>query len=323
MFKPRQKEQELTQRTRGIRTAAVALVTCCSLSACGDDEVVTPEELEAFALQFAAVHGGQEVGCGDRLAGFGSSQTAEAEVSDLRFFVSNVQFFDAEGDPVELELDQNEFQYQSPEGDVVLIDLTDTSVGACAGDGLSFPEGTARVNSVLTGRTYLSQVSKITFDVGVPQSVQKAVIQNHTAEDAPSPLRELHWSWGFAYRNFVLNFTILDGAVAGEGYLHVGSTDCGGDGTKALTDRQSCGKPNTASVLLDSFSLTGNSVGIDLGALLANLDFLVDQSGTMVPGVSCHSSVDQPDCPQIFGNLGIDIADGGDDTALNSVFFKR
>jgi uncharacterized repeat protein (TIGR04052 family) len=305
---------------KGAARFTVAAVVVLALSGCGDEDTVTPEEMEAFVLQFAAVYGGQEVGCGDRLTGFGAM---EAEVSDLRFFVSNVQFFDAEGDPVEMELDQNEFQYHSAEGDVALIDLTGASVGACAGTGLSFPEGTARTNSVLTGSTYLDRVRQITFDVGVPQAVQKAVIENHTAEDAPSPLGDLHWSWGFAYRNFVMNFTILDGAVAGEGYLHVGSTDCGGDGTKALTDRQSCGKPNTASVILDPFSLGTNSVGIDVAALLDGVDFLVDQSGMMVPGVACHSSVDQPDCPQIFSNLGIDIADGGDSAALNTVFIKR
>jgi uncharacterized repeat protein (TIGR04052 family) len=306
----------------GGTAAAAALVGL--LAGCGDDdEMVTPEEMSAFALRFAAVYQGSEVGCGDRLTGLGTGGTAEAEMNDLRFYVSSVQFFDEAGDPVETELDENEFQYHSAEGDVALIDLTDTSAGACAGMGLGFPEGTARMNDVITGRTFIDRVRQVTFEVGVPQRVQKAVIANHTAEDAPSPLREMHWSWGFAYRNLVLNFTILDGGVAGEGYLHVGSTACGGDGVKALTDQQSCGRPNTAAVLISSFSLDDDTVGIDLGALLANLDFLVDQSQVLVPGVSCHSSDSQPDCPQIFDNLGIDIADGGARADLNTVFARR
>ncbi len=310
--------------SRVIRNTAMAVVACFLLTSCGDkDGIQLPEELSSFSLRFAAVHNGDEIGCGDRMTGLGASQKTEAELSDLRFYISNVQFFDEAGNPVYVELDENEFQYMSPEGDVVLIDLTDASEGACAGKGLGFPEGTARKNDLLTGRTILGDVRKISFDVGVPQAVQKAVIANNTAEDAPSPLREMHWSWGYAYRNFVMNFTILDGDVAGEGYMHVGSTDCGGDGTKALTDRDACGKPNTASVLLDAFVLGDNSVGVDLDALLANIDFLVDQSGTMVPGVSCHSSVDQADCPDAFQNLGINIATGAADAALNTVFVKR
>jgi uncharacterized repeat protein (TIGR04052 family) len=303
--------------------SAAAAVLAASLGGCGDDEVVTPEEMADFALRFAAVYQGAEVGCGDRLTGLGMAGTSEAEVSDLRFYVSNVQFFDEAGDPVALELDENEFQYDSAEGDVAMIDLTGTSAGACAGTGLSFPEGTARTNNVLTGRTFVDRVRQVTFEVGVPQRLQKAVIANHTAEDAPSPLREMHWSWGYAYRNFVMNFTIADGSVAGEGYLHVGSTACGGDGVKALTDQQSCGRPNAAAVLLSSFSLADDTVGIDLAALMSNLDFLVDQSQVLVPGVACHSSVDQPDCPQIFTNLGIDITDGGARADLNTVFVRR
>jgi uncharacterized repeat protein (TIGR04052 family) len=308
-----------------LRLLAVFLAACTLIPACGDDDDdgTDPDPVSAFSLRFAAYYEGQEVGCADRLGGLGTSGTAEAEISDLRFYVSNIQFFDADGNPVDFTLDENEFQYSSPEGDVALIDLTDTSAGACAGEGLGFPEGTARTNTVVTGQTRLGAVRTVSFDVGVPQPVQKAVIENNTAEDAPSPLREMHWSWGYAYRNFVLNFTILDNAVAGEGYLHVGSTDCGGDGTKALTDRQSCGKPNTAEVLLTSFDLSTNTVTVEIDQLFANLDFLVTQDEIEVPGVSCHSSEMQTDCPTLFENLGLDITDGGASAAFNTVFAKR
>lgn len=300
----------------------LVFIASALLPAC-DDNSVDPVELSEFTLSFVATFEGQEVGCGDRMEGLGTSGTAEAEVSDLRFYVSELAFFDADGNPVPLELDENDFQYHSAEGDAALIDLTDTSAGACAGDGLSYPEGTARTNFVITGRTLPEQVRTVSFEVGVPQAVQKSVIASHTAEDAPTPLREMHWSWGYAYRNFVLNFTILDGGVAGEGYIHVGSTDCGGNGTQALTDRQTCGRPNAADVLLGSFDLGTSKVAVDLGVLFESLDFLVDQGGTVVPGVACHSGASQPDCPAVFGNLGIQISDGGASAALNRVFVKQ
>ena len=74
------------------------------------------------------------------------------EVSDLRFYVSNLRFFDAGGEQLTVELDENEFQYVDASGNAVLVDLTGTDAGACSGDGITFPEGTARTNAVVTGR---------------------------------------------------------------------------------------------------------------------------------------------------------------------------
>jgi hypothetical protein len=130
----------------------------------------------------------------------------------------------------------------------------------------------------------------------------------------------MHWSWAFAYRHFVFNFTLSDG-TAGEGYVHVGSTDCGGDGTRAMTDRDTCGKVNTPKVSFSHFHLD-NVVGLDLDALLAGLDFRVESSpgGPLVPGVATHSGASQPDTPTIFGNLGVDVATGVASAALNTAF---
>jgi uncharacterized repeat protein (TIGR04052 family) len=295
------------------------------MAGCGDDDdPMTPEQMSAFSLEFAAVFNGQEVGCGDQVTVLGRSGSIQMELSDLRFYVSNLRFVDESGKEVDLVLDENPFQYKSAAGDVTLIDLTDTSEGACAGTGLSFPEGTARTNRAITGMSYPDRVRGVRFDVGVPQAVQKAVIANHTAEDAPSPLREMHWSWGYAYRNFVMNFTLSDGAVDGEGYVHIGSTGCGGDGSRALTDQQSCGRPNTAAVSLGAFSIAADTVAVDIGALLANVDFVVQvDESTTAPGVACHSSPNQTDCPVIFANLGIAIVDGGANAAANSVFSTK
>ncbi len=301
------------------RGVGLSLMALAALAACSDSND-SSENLEPFTLNFAAIHNGAAVGCGDVLTGFGPGGTASIQMSDLRFYISNLKFYDDAGQEVRVELDQNDFQYSNSSGSVALIDLTSTTGGACAGTGLSFPEGTARVNSAITGMSLPDNVHSISFDVGIPQPLMKNVLATHTDADAPSPLAEMHWSWAYAYRHLVFNFTIQD-SVAGEGYLHVGSTDCGGDGTRAMTDRDTCGKVNTPRVSFSHFHLT-STVGIDLDALLANLDFKVESApgGPLVPGVACHSGDSQPDTDPIFSNLGLTVATGVASPALNTVF---
>jgi hypothetical protein len=88
-----------------------------------------------------------------------------------------------------------------------------------------------------------------------------------------------------------------------------------------MTDRDTCGKLNTARVHFGHFH-SDDVVGIDLDALLAAVDFQVESSpgGPLVPGVATHSGAGQPDTPIIFGNLGIDAATGAADPALNTAF---
>jgi uncharacterized repeat protein (TIGR04052 family) len=301
--------------------AALAALGCSMLLVAGCSDSTDPAGTEPFTLNFAAVYNGAPAGCGDQLTGFGPGASASIELNDLRFYVSDLRFFDEQGQELPVELASNEFQYNSADGDVALIDLTSTDAGACAGTGLSFPEGTARTNGVITGTTGRGEVHSISFAVGIPQHLMKQILAAHTEADAPSPLAEMHWSWAYAYRHLVANFTLADGGVAGEGYVHVGSTDCGGDGTRALTDRETCGKVNTPVVRFDHFHID-DTVGVDVGALLAGLDFQVESSpgGPMVPGVASHSSPGQPDTETVFDNLGIDLATGSSTTAANSVF---
>jgi len=300
--------------------ALAALCAAVGLTAgCGDSN--EPVELDPFTLNFAAVYNGQAVGCGDVLTGFGPGGTVSVELSDLRFYVSNLRFYGEQGQQLPVELASNEFQYSDASGSVALIDLTSTTGGACGGAGLSYPEGTSRTNAVITGTSRPDEVHSISFDVGIPQPLMKHILATHTDADAPSPLAEMHWSWAYAYRHFVMNFTLSDAAVAGEGYVHVGSTDCGGDGTRAMTDRDVCGKINTPTVSFDHFHLT-STVGVDLAALLADLDFRVEQSpgGPLVPGIASHSSPGQPHTTPIFANLGIDVATGVATAANDAVF---
>ncbi len=298
---------------RGMIAAAVLLAGCGGDGG-GDNQ-------QSFALGFAAVDQGTRVGCGSIVSGVGPLGTDSVEISDLRFFVSNVRFSTADGGTIPAELDASEFQYIDAAGSVALVDLTGTDRGACSGEGLSFPEGTARTNATITGRTSKGDITGVSFDVGIPQHLMKVVLANHTTEDAPSPLAELHWSWAFAYRFFVMNFTVQGSdATRGEGYVHVGSTDCGGDGTRALTDRESCGNLNTPAVSLSDFDPARDMIAVDVRRLLAQVDMQVTTDAGVVKGAECHSSTSQPDCRIVFRNLGVDMDTGSSEAAGNRVF---
>lgn len=281
-----------------------------------------------FTLQFAALVNGAPVSCAAEFTGLGPTKQNTVGVSDLRFYVSNLQFRNSAGNPVALTLDDNEFQRNDSAGAVALIDLTGNTEGSCGQSAIAFAEGTARTNSVLRGSTVVEDVASISFDIGVPQAVMKSVIAVNTAESAPSPLNEMYWSWASGYRHFVFNFAARDGMQQkGGGYLHVGSRNCGPPDGRALKDRESCEFVNTPKFSAPSFDLRTNKVGVDLGALVSGIDFIApiydpktfEVIGQGV-GAECHSAPTQPDCPQIFGNLGIDMTNGGAQASGNRVF---
>ncbi len=279
-------------------------------SACGADP-------KPFELSFEPTADGAPVDCANPIDGLGPDNSVAIGMSDLRFYVSDLELRDADGAALEVTLDDNEFQYEGETGWVGLVDLTDSVTGACGGSAIAYSEGTARTNDSITGTVVVDHVASVSFDVGVPQALMREVIGSTTAEAAPSPLNELHWSWAGGYRHFVFNFTVSDGAENGEGYVHVGSTDCAGKGELALQARNECGFVNTPHVELADFDPRSAIIGVDVAALLAGVDFrspVYDPKTFEVigeaPGVECHSSPDQPDCALVFANTGIDLLDG-------------
>lgn len=305
---------------RQVRTLARLALPWFALSACG-------ESAEPFELRFALTDGDTPLGCDRPLENQGPNGDVRVGISDVRFYVSNLRAYDAAGAELVLDLAESDFQYRSDAGEVALVDLTGIT-GDCAASSVAFAEGTARSNDRVVGEVF-GEVARVTFDVGVPQPLMKAVVADFSAEGAPSPLSELHWSWASAHRHFVFNFSVDGPDGAGDGYLHVGSRECGGDGARALTDRDECGRINTASVDIDLGP--EGEVGVDLSALVAELDFVApvyDRATFEVigegPGVECHSAADiQPDCVPIFQSLGINPDSGAAAAASNAVFYAR
>lgn len=308
-------------------TTRLALIAACLMvSACAPEE----EALTPFTLRFAALLDGRRVGCTDDLTGFGPAGAHRVGLNDLRFYVSNLQFRDAAGNPVELTLDSNEFQYNSANGSVALVDLTGNTAGSCGGGALAFSEGTARTHLAITGTTRVDRVASVSFDVGVPQRLMKRVIATNTPEGAPSPLNEMYWNWNSGYRHFVFNFAVTaPGGATGGGYVHVGSMECAPMTGRALEDRETCTYVNTPSVALGGFNLEADTVGIDLRRVLEGLSFVAPIYDPMTfavigegPGVECHSSPMQPACPTIFGRFGLDMTNGRANASADTVFVK-
>lgn len=313
-----------------LSATAVATLSACSL----DSETETGEQFSPFSLNFVAQSGGETIDCDAMAMGFGTDGHYAVGVSDLRFYVSNLQFFDQYDAPITINLDDNEFQLNHEQGAVSLIDLTSNTSGTCTADAIEHSEGTARTNHVISGSMLDTGVHRVTFDIGVPQAVMKQVIATQSAEDAPSPLNEMYWSWASGYRHFVMNFAIenMHGNL-GEGYIHLGSRGCGSDGLLALENKETCDFVNTPSVELNNFDLVNDQVIINLDDLLANLSFApamgghgshnADSDMEMMdkPSVTCHSASPemQPDCGPIFANFGLSTETGSADSANNMV----
>ncbi|WP_017446535.1 MbnP family copper-binding protein [Gayadomonas joobiniege] len=321
------------------KVSGVATFLTFVLSACGSDsatesEFESPADNYPFKLEFAAKSRGDSADCDTLLTGFGSDNSHSIKVSDLRFYVSNIQLYDLNGENIHASFDDSEFQLNHQKGFVGLIDLTSNTSGACTDAQLS---GTQRDNSFISGVSQDNGIRAVSFDIGVPQSVMKSVINAYSVEDAPTPLNEMYWSWASGYRHFVLNFQIeTDQGVSGQGLVHIGSRDCGGDGLVALTEKEQCDFINTAKVHLENFDPNLNTILIDLPALLADVRFtattiessngehtLGHASASSSPRVSCHSSPQQVDCPAIFENLGIKMSDGRSQSSTNKVFIKN
>ncbi|MBU2870691.1 MbnP family copper-binding protein [Colwellia sp. E2M01] len=343
-----------------VKLATMSLASAALLVGCGSDSESVIEENAPFTLNFSAKSAGETVVCDSTHNNFGTADDGlhSISVSDLRFYVSNVKFYDENNNELNVELDSNDFQLNHEQGFVGLVDLTSNTAGACV-DG-----ATERTNESITGTVLNGTVASVSFDVGVPQAVMQDVIATNTQEDAPTPLNEMYWSWASGYRHFVMEFTIESNDVAivehveaaadvaetteeihedsgddhsghahsadansttGTGAVHLGSTDCkGADDVFALESQNSCGFVNTPKVTINNFNLATDTVVIDVDAMLLNAKFSADD-GESVPTVSCHSfgAAASTDCSALFENFGLSTVDGSADADTNLVFIKE
>ena len=165
---------------------------------------------EPVTIRFRAVAGGQELSCGRKYEGIGTTKSSISP-RDFRFYVHNVRLLTATGQEIPLDLGQDD-KWQLD--DVALLDFED-GTGSCR-------NGTAETNRQITGTVPApAKFRGLKFTLGVPYA------KNHTdllSMPAPLNLTAMAWTWN-AGRTFArLDFTST-GTPRGFA-VHLGSTGC-------------------------------------------------------------------------------------------------
>ncbi|MEY4754757.1 MAG: hypothetical protein RJA44_2432 [Pseudomonadota bacterium] len=260
----------------------------------------------------------------------GTAQNTAGQLTDTRFYVSNVVLIDANGNTTPLVLDEVP-SYQSKAGGVALIDFGHNTAAATAPIACS-----TIYNTALTGKVAPGTYTGISMTIGVPaRSADFATRMNHTnATDtaAPAPLQnaDMAWSWQSGRKFMKIQFRPSTGlttyAASTKAYVvnsptadwnvHIGATGCSGDPTTG--NETSCTNPNRLGLAFAAFTAGTQKIVLDIATLFKNAE--LDFTYAAPPG--CMSGPTDPDCAPIFKALGIDLATGktATGTAVQTVF---
>jgi len=248
------------------------------------------DEMQPITLRFAATVGDAMALCGETYAGIGADE-AEISFNDFRFYVSNVQLLTADGDAVPLELVQDGMWQVD---NVALLDF-ENGAGGCS------EIGNAALNGQVDGMALAGDYTGVRFDLGVPFELNHADVTT-----APSPLNiaAMFWSWQGGYK-FIRVDVMTDAAENNAWNIHLGSTGCESPAS-AVAPEALCTRPNIATITFDDFDIDNGVIVADLAGLLTGVP--LHENTLMPPG--CMSGVDDPDCPALFPNFGLSLADG-------------
>jgi uncharacterized repeat protein (TIGR04052 family) len=240
-------------------------------------------EPRTVSVSFAAKIGSEPFSCTASYADLGMKKTT-AEPLDLRMYIHDVHFVRADESEVPLELEQDGIWQRD---DLAFLDFED-GTGTCQ-------TGSSETRTKITGKLTGTDFVGIGFTLGVPAE------QNHLdAATAPAPLNipGMWWSWKGGYKFMRLEMkTPLNPTY----FVHLGSTACNG----SVNDGFTCAASNQAHVHLDKFDPDKNTIVFDVASLFAaaDLDNQIDPMNDSVSG--CMSFPADPECPAIFGALGM------------------
>lgn len=293
--------------------SAVLLVLSASCSAATKEQHVS--------VKFDAVVGDQAFVCGKSYDGIGITKSSITP-SDFRFYVSEVELLDDNGEAVPLTLDQDGiWQYKN----LALLDFEDGK-GPCR-------NGNIGLHTAVTGSVPKGKYRGVRFTLGVPFEL------NHGDPTiAPSPLNftSMFWVWQVGYRFVKIDMatnglpqdpdappemSIKDklafiaarektaaSAVAptrkpprAAGFsVHLGSTDCAS--LSKTTPPTGCKNPNRVTITFDKFDSRKNIVVADLASLLRDANVDVNAPDT-APG--CMAFTNDADCAPVMSAFGL------------------
>ena len=263
--------------TFGRASNAACLAVMLWLTACG-------ETTRTVDIPFAVDYGAVQLGCNEQQSGLG--------LTDLRFYLHDVQLVLANGDAVALVLDDGPAWQQQ---NLALIDL-ETGTGSCR-------NGTSAVHDVVRGRAKAGNYAGLRFTLGVPFD------SNHADPLLATPPLDdsaMHWSWRGGYKFFRAGIESPNDGF----WIHLGSTGCQG----TIRNISGCENPNRVIVDLAGYVPGESVVAVDLERLLAGTD-LGDGVAT-----DCSSGPGEAHCSAAFAAFGIEFTTG--ETIADQRVFK-
>lgn len=310
--------------------AANGLIFAAVLTVCGGGSnsfaVAAPLPDKLVSINFTALNGSTPVRCGTRLTAVGSTAVA-ADITDLRFYITNLALINDMGVAVPVKLDSNSWQLTQGSETVSLIDLEDAT-GACAD-----ATHTAATNAVITGTVPGGTYVGLKASMGVPHTLNHSAI---TGGAAPLDMAAMAWSWqsGRKFAKIELNpvsgilkttaATATTPAVTSSFStfnFHPGSTGCAAKvdaGGVAVKDAAgnvsySCTNPNVMDFALASFDADTQKVALDLGQLFKTTDVTKEKGGA----AGCMSGATDPECLTLFAQLKIAFGSGSNGLPVN------
>jgi len=285
----------MTNTTRNRRRALGLVLGAAAMAAMPASAMAHSghEATQSVDLRFAVVAGSSPVSCGTPTPGLGKTKQP-AQLSDLRFYVSNVKLLRRDGTAAAVTLGKNSaFQYSRGGDRVTLIDL-ENGTGGCKA------EGTTATNASVRGTAPKGSYVGVRWTLGVPESLNHSDV---SAAPAPLNLAGLGWDWQLGRKFAKIEVSDPGGATGSWAektfYVHLGSVACTGD--PAAGGKATCKTPNRAEIRLARFTPARQRIAVDLKALLAGDDITANRDG--MPG--CMSEQTDPDCGPVFSALGI------------------
>ncbi len=176
-----------------------------------------------FNLVFAGTVNGEPLECGRIYEEIGQSKSS-IEVRDVRFYVHDIEFIQADGSVTPLTLkkdDEFQLSYTKPdgtEGGLALVDFTNTDSEMCS------LRGTKTIHTTVSGRAPQAEYTAVRFKVGVPQEL------NHVDGSVSAPPLNaygMQWTWTSGYRHMKIDVKATTNDKTKEAYyFHPGAQGC-------------------------------------------------------------------------------------------------
>lgn len=260
--------------------------------------VAVTEADQLVSLEFRNEVAGHAAECAKVYDGVGVGAIGEYQLSDYRYYVSDLTLSGPSGSRrVDLLAAGNSATVRSGGHDVALIGFL---------NGCSATADARREQRLLQGTVPSGNYTQACFTLGLPADL------NHLdPATAPSPINvsPMLWSW-LGGRKFVR----IDGIGDPNGartnfFLHLGSTGCSNATGASAPPEGACTTPNLPQVCLDYTAIAARRpVRVDVAPVFADVDVTVNTPGT---AAGCMSGPTDPECITVLPKLGLDFSYSG------------